>query len=342
MMHKLSCRSQATTRNKSKEIAKPITPPSESVSEGEDSDPKQAKRDKDMQKNLALIVKYFKNIYKPTNNNLRTSSNTKNKNLDNSLRHKNDKQTRQKLKRAKDYAYHKEKMLLCKQAKKGVTLRSEQGDWLDDTNEEPDEQELEAHYMYMAKIQEVFTVESRHTFDAEPLEQVQTNDDYNVFATVRHHSEQPESINDTYVVKTVDSNVIPNSLDMCVNDDQVDQNAKEYEDERVVLANLITNLNRDHDENKKTLKQLKKANTSLTHELNECKSTLEESNDIRDRYKSALHDEEIELEKYRMYKNCQLEKEEVPYDKDDLANIFAPDSDETLTLAQESRSKLDK
>ncbi|GJY21643.1 hypothetical protein Tco_0394209 [Tanacetum coccineum] len=29
--------------------------------------------------------------------------------------------------------------------------------------------------------------------------------------------------------------------------------------------------------------QLKKANTSLAHELNECKSTLEESNDIRDR-----------------------------------------------------------
>ncbi|GKC36061.1 hypothetical protein Tco_1048445 [Tanacetum coccineum] len=42
---------------------------SESVSE-EDSDPEQAQRDKDMQKNLALLVKYFKRLYKPTNNNL--------------------------------------------------------------------------------------------------------------------------------------------------------------------------------------------------------------------------------------------------------------------------------
>nr|GFD21713.1 hypothetical protein [Tanacetum cinerariifolium] len=43
-----------------------------------------------MQKNLALIAKYFKKIYKPTNNNLRTSSNSKNKNVDTTPRYKND------------------------------------------------------------------------------------------------------------------------------------------------------------------------------------------------------------------------------------------------------------
>ncbi|GJV59284.1 hypothetical protein Tco_1465384, partial [Tanacetum coccineum] len=77
----LPTRSHATTRYKGKEIAKPITPPSESASE-EDGDPEQAQSDKDMQKIFALIAKYFKKIYKPTNNNLRTSSNTKNKNVD--------------------------------------------------------------------------------------------------------------------------------------------------------------------------------------------------------------------------------------------------------------------
>ncbi|GKF25116.1 hypothetical protein Tco_0081010, partial [Tanacetum coccineum] len=54
---------------RSKEIAKPVTPQSESISE-EDSDPEQAQRDKEMQKNLALLAKYFKKLYKPTNNNL--------------------------------------------------------------------------------------------------------------------------------------------------------------------------------------------------------------------------------------------------------------------------------
>ncbi|GKE68070.1 hypothetical protein Tco_1526142 [Tanacetum coccineum] len=48
-----------------------------------------------MQKNLALIAKYFKKLYKPTNNNLRTSSNTRNKNVDTTLRYKKDNQTGQ-------------------------------------------------------------------------------------------------------------------------------------------------------------------------------------------------------------------------------------------------------
>nr|GEZ18067.1 hypothetical protein [Tanacetum cinerariifolium] len=87
-------RSQTSTRHKGKEIAKPITPPSETVFE-EDSDPEQAQRDKNMQKNLALIAKYFIKIYKPTNNNLRTSSNSKNKNVDTTPRYKNDDHSRQ-------------------------------------------------------------------------------------------------------------------------------------------------------------------------------------------------------------------------------------------------------
>nr|GEX26245.1 retrovirus-related Pol polyprotein from transposon TNT 1-94 [Tanacetum cinerariifolium] len=70
-------RSHTTTRYKGKEIVKPITPPSESAFE-KDSNAEQAQKDKDMQKNLALIAKYFKKIYKPTNNNLKTSTNDQN------------------------------------------------------------------------------------------------------------------------------------------------------------------------------------------------------------------------------------------------------------------------
>ncbi|GJX95894.1 hypothetical protein Tco_0351692 [Tanacetum coccineum] len=61
----------------------------------------------------------------------------------------------------------------------------------------------------------------------------------------------------------------------------------------------------------KIQKQLKRANASLTHELNECKSALAESNDIRGRCRSALHNQEIMLEKYKKYKDCQIEKEEL-------------------------------
>nr|GEV97494.1 hypothetical protein [Tanacetum cinerariifolium] len=245
-------RSHTTTRYKGKEIAKPITPPSESASE-EDSDPKQAQKDKDMQNYLALIAKYYKRIYKPTN--LRTSLNSRNKNVDTTLRYKNANQSGQfgnqrtmnvagarenicspvvqqsgtrcfnckefghfakecrKPKKVKDSAYHKEKMLLCKQAKDVPTA-------------------------------DLGT-------DFEPLEKVQNGTGYNVFANELQHSEQSESISNTCLVEMDDSNVIPNSPNMCDDDIQNDQNDVENNDERVVLANLITNLKLDVDENKK-------------------------------------------------------------------------------------------
>ncbi|GJT25608.1 hypothetical protein Tco_0895545 [Tanacetum coccineum] len=181
-MQSSSTRPSASTRHKGKEIAKPVTPQSESVYE-EDSDPEQARRDKDMKKNLALLAKYFKKLYKPTNNNLRTSSNSRNKTEDTTPR---------KPKRVKDYAYHKEKMMMCKQAEQGVPLQAEQADWLEDTDEEIDEQELEAHYSYMAKIQEVSPEESSST--SQPLEQVQNHDENDVFANDGRHSEQPNPL----------------------------------------------------------------------------------------------------------------------------------------------------
>ncbi|GKC10682.1 retrovirus-related pol polyprotein from transposon TNT 1-94 [Tanacetum coccineum] len=313
-----STRPSASTRHKGKEVTKPITPQSESVSvSDEDSDPEQAQRDKEMQKNLALLAKYFKKLYKPTNNNLRTSSNSRNKTEDTTPRYNNDNQSRQfgnqrtmtvagaretvgsqvvqqtgiqcfnckgyghyakecrKPKRVKDYAYHKEKMMMCKQAEQGVPLQAEQADWLEDTDEEIDEQELEAHYSYMAKIQEVSPEESSST--GQPLEQVQNHDESNVYDNVRRHSEQPESINDTYVLEKDDSNVTPDSSNICTNDNQVDQNAAECVDERAALANLIANLTLDTEENKTILKQLKKANASLTQELEKCKTNLDET-----------------------------------------------------------------
>ncbi|GKF56454.1 hypothetical protein Tco_0166794 [Tanacetum coccineum] len=39
--------------------------------------------------------------------------------------------------------------------KLGVQLNAEQADWKDDIDDESDDQELEARYMYMAQIQEV-------------------------------------------------------------------------------------------------------------------------------------------------------------------------------------------
>ncbi|GKA71815.1 hypothetical protein Tco_0778031 [Tanacetum coccineum] len=61
-------RPSASTKPKDKEIAKLVTPQSESVSE-EDSDPEQARKDKDMQKNLALLAKNKTEDSTPSYNN---------------------------------------------------------------------------------------------------------------------------------------------------------------------------------------------------------------------------------------------------------------------------------
>nr|GEW88604.1 integrase, catalytic region, zinc finger, CCHC-type, peptidase aspartic, catalytic [Tanacetum cinerariifolium] len=278
-------RTHTTTRYKGKEIAKPITPPSESASE-EDNDPEQAQRDKDMQKNLVLITKYFKKIYKPTNNNLRTSSNSRNKNVDTTPWN-------------------------AESQKRLKTLHMD---------EEIDEQELEAHYNYMAKIHEVPTADT--CADSEPLQQVQNDTRYNVFANDLQHSEKSESISNTCIVETDDSNVIPDSLDMCEDDIHNDQNDVESDDERVTLANLIANLKLDVDENKKIQKQLKKANTTLAQELKECKTilaetskTLKESNSVRDSFLVALQNKQTEFEKYKAFNDRTIDYDKLQQDQ---------------------------
>nr|GFA65362.1 hypothetical protein [Tanacetum cinerariifolium] len=174
----------------------------------DDDDDDETSKDKEIDKLMALISLSFKKIYKPTNNNLRTSSNTNHVNQDNSLRiNRNTGYESQrsgnvvgaretKPKRAKDAAYHREKMLLCKQEEAGIQLNAEQADWKDDIDDESDDQELEAHYMYMAKIQEVSpdAVKFGPIFDTKPEQKVQNDDHYNVFAIECQHPEQSESV----------------------------------------------------------------------------------------------------------------------------------------------------
>ncbi|GJR31195.1 retrovirus-related pol polyprotein from transposon TNT 1-94 [Tanacetum coccineum] len=200
-----------------------------------------------------------------------------------------------KPKRVKDFTYHKEKMLLCKQAENGVPLQAEHSDWLADTDEEIDEQELEAHYSYMAKIQEVPTADSGT--NTKPLEQVQNDVEYNVFANVRQHSEQPESASNTCLVEKDDSNVTPDSSDMCDNDIQTDQNAK---DERVALANLMENLKLNTElERYKTLNDRTVDYDKREHKLNETLGLLAQKEiDIKEGLKLKAYEILVFKEKH--------------------------------------------
>nr|GFA75442.1 hypothetical protein [Tanacetum cinerariifolium] len=95
-------------------------------------------------------------------------------------------------------------------------LNAEQVDWKDDTDDESDNQELEAHYMYMAKHQQVSpdVVDSGPIFDTELEQKVQNNDQYDVFAIECQHPEQSESVHKTYLIEQDAHNVIIESEDM--------------------------------------------------------------------------------------------------------------------------------
>nr|GFB29850.1 hypothetical protein [Tanacetum cinerariifolium] len=129
----------------------------------------------------------------------------------------------QKPKRAKDAAYHQEKMLLCKHEEAGIQLNAEQANWRDDTDDESDDQELEAHYMYMAKLQQVSpdVDDSGPIFDKEPEQKVQNDDHYDVFAIDCQHSEQSESVYTTYLIEQDAQNVSIESVDMNYDSEQI-------------------------------------------------------------------------------------------------------------------------
>nr|GEY34164.1 uncharacterized mitochondrial protein AtMg00810-like [Tanacetum cinerariifolium] len=114
-------------------------------------------KDKEIDKRMALIYLSFKKIYKPTNNNFRTSSNTSRANHNNSSR----------INRGTGYDNQRLGNV--------VGARETVADWRDDTDDESKDQELEAHYMYMAQIQEVTpdnTDNSRPIFDTNPLQKL--------------------------------------------------------------------------------------------------------------------------------------------------------------------------
>nr|GFA78485.1 hypothetical protein [Tanacetum cinerariifolium] len=103
----------------------------------------------------------------------------------------------------------------------------EQPDWRDDTDDdELEDQELEAHYMYMAQLQEVSPDAANFgpIFDDEPLQKVSNDDHYNVFSMESKHPEQSESVHDTYPIDQDAHNVIINSLDMSYDREEIDQN----------------------------------------------------------------------------------------------------------------------
>ncbi|GJX00870.1 integrase, catalytic region, zinc finger, CCHC-type containing protein [Tanacetum coccineum] len=328
-----------------------------------------------------------------------------------------------KPKRVKDYTYHKEKMMMCKQAEHGVPLQAEQADWLEDTDEEIDEQELEAHYSFMAKIQEVLPEESSST--DQPLEQNVLTALANLIANLTLDTEENKTIlkqlkkanasltqeleecktnldetsralgeatscRDSCLIalqnkqnefekykafndRTIDYEILQTKLNdtlglLALKDIEIKEGLK-------TKAYEISVLNQKHDElvkksllTKSQLEGYLKEKTKVISDLKvkeekdidkmiEMDKQLKFLNEIvytRNQSIQTIHMLAPKCSTYngrptfanpRYLKKAQSEKPclyEIPYDTSDLANRFAPNREETMTLANESRSKLNK
>nr|GEU36212.1 RNA-directed DNA polymerase, eukaryota, reverse transcriptase zinc-binding domain protein [Tanacetum cinerariifolium] len=175
-----------------------------------------------------------------------------------------------KPKRKKDEQWFKDKVLLVQVQANGQVLQEEELEFLADPRIAKT-LKLEAHYMYMAQLQEVTPDTSDNSgpiFDTEPLQKLPNNDNYNVFAIKNEHPEQSKPINDTYPIEQDEHNVIIDSLDMSYDREQVDQDDDDdLANERDLLASLIEKLKCEIDDSKNRTKFLETSNKALVDKL---------------------------------------------------------------------------
>ncbi|GJY13558.1 hypothetical protein Tco_0382867 [Tanacetum coccineum] len=127
--------------------------------------------------------------------------------------------------------------------------RAREGEW-DGHDDEPDDQELEAYYMYMAQIQEVTPDAADNfgpIFDVEPLQKGQGG-----------------------------TNITIDSLDMSTNRETVDQDDDDLANERDLLSSLIEKLKCKIDDSKNQANnELPKTNQLMFKDLKKFQAELE-------------------------------------------------------------------
>nr|GEY37693.1 integrase, catalytic region, zinc finger, CCHC-type, peptidase aspartic, catalytic [Tanacetum cinerariifolium] len=241
----------------------------------------------------------------------------------------------QKPKREKDAAYHREKMLLCKQEEAGFQLNAEQADWRDDTDDEPEDQELEAHYMYIAQIQEV-TPDAADNLDPSLIlshckrEQIDQNDDDDL----ANERELLASLIEKLKCE-IDDNKNRNKFLETSNKVLVDKLKDEIKDFKTKNKSLESSNNHF----KKANNKLSKTNELMYNDLKKFQAELDRFQTMNMLNRNC----KTSFAKPEFLKKAQRANPRL-YDigcySDHLALMLAPESDEVILLEKESRSKL--
>nr|GEV36811.1 retrovirus-related Pol polyprotein from transposon TNT 1-94 [Tanacetum cinerariifolium] len=199
-------------------------------------------KEKEIDKLTTLILMSFNKIYKPTNNNLITSSNTKNLNVDHTLRLTReigyDRQTGQ---------YDNQRETDVVRARENVGTQVVQQTGIQCYNcMEFGHLAMECHKQEQARDL---------AYHKEKMLMCEQEE--------RQHPEQPESVNETYLMEQGDTNITHNSSDLSNNEEAAGQDDQMLQKERELLASLIDQIRIEIDANKQNNKALESSNTTL-------------------------------------------------------------------------------
>nr|GEY09678.1 hypothetical protein [Tanacetum cinerariifolium] len=189
---------------------------------------------------------------------------------------------------------------------------------MDDADDKPKDQELEAHYLYMAQIQEVTLDAADNSgpiFDVKPLKKVQNDDDnYYVFANDIEHPEQPEYVNVTYPDEQGDTNITTDSLDMSNNGGEADQDEDEDISKERDLS-LLEKLKCKIDESKDCNKLLESSNKNLFYKLKNEIKDFKNKNKCLESSNNHFKEANTELEKNNQLMFKDLKKFQAELDR---------------------------
>ncbi|GJW10056.1 hypothetical protein Tco_1575883 [Tanacetum coccineum] len=213
---------------------------------------------------------------------------------------------RKSAKRPKDLCYHKVEDVLCKQEEARIQLSAEQVDWRDDTDEEPEDQELEAHYMYMAKIQEV-TPDVVIILDLSLMlshckRYKNDEDEYNVFANDSNNEEETDQDDD--LAKEHDLLTFLIEKLGCEIDDSINRNKLLKSSNKTLYEKLKCEIDNSKNQNKifeSSNKALKEACKEIADVNKEMSKAIDKFQNELDRYKNANFVKDVENECAKAY-----------------------------------------
>nr|GFB45031.1 hypothetical protein [Tanacetum cinerariifolium] len=189
----------------------------------------------------------------------------------------------------------------------GARETVEQADWKDDTDDESDDQEVEAHYMYMAKLQQVSqdVDDYRTIFDKEPEQKIDQNNE------------------DVDLAKEQMKNKLSAHQDtISILKQQKDTQIKLYKSQEDKELEKVIDL-----ENKVKV---------LDNIVYKTDQTVQTMNMLNNKFRTSF----VKPEYLKKAKQANPRLYDIGCYNDNLALMLSPESDEVIRLEKESRSKL--